>query len=192
MFNKLILLVLVFITMSFSFVDPKYDGLMDFRYIKSKNEHMGSGSFSIHDIQLNVKLPLNKNYIIFYETHLTGNIEQFQQLYLDVDGFGLPMNIKLGRFRIPFSSEKITQKDKCFVSNSILRDAVWGNGSYLIPREENGMDVYYHSRVFSADMYLVNGNGAMTETNNDKAEKSYGVDLRFLAKEVSDFGLSIY
>ncbi|OGI09881.1 MAG: hypothetical protein A2Y40_08575 [Candidatus Margulisbacteria bacterium GWF2_35_9] len=188
----LIILATLCATISFSFVDPKYEGVLDLRYVRSNNLYKGTGSFNISDIQLNVKFPLNKHYLVFYETHLMGNIEQFEQLFLDIDGFALPVNLKLGRFRVPFGNEKINQSEKYFISNTVQRDAIWGNGSYLIPREENGLDIYYHSRVFSADLFLVNGNGEISESANDKAGKSVGLDLRFLLKDVVDVGLSAY
>ncbi|MDD5457423.1 MAG: hypothetical protein PHV30_10405 [Candidatus Margulisbacteria bacterium] len=188
-----ILLLLLILSLSYGIIDPIYTGAVDLRYLYSKNTYKSTGTFTLNDMQLNVKFPLNKNYEIYYETHLTTqNMELFNQLYLDLDGNGWPVNTKIGRFLVAFGNEKINQIDKEFISNSLLRDTIWGNNVYLIPREETGIDVYYHSRPFSADFYLVNGKGSNLELNNDKEGKSFGTDLRFLLRDFLDMGLSLY
>lgn len=188
-FYRSILLIIIS-SFLFAIIDPQYNGFLDLRYQKSSQIYKGTGSFGISTLQLEIEFPLNRNYLIFYETQLFNNFAYFEQLYFDIDSFPVPLNLRLGRFRVPFGMEKSRQTDKVFISNSIIRDTRWSTSNYLIPRSENGALIYYHSRAFSSDFYLVNGGGQLFVENNDKAGKSFGADMRFLIKDFLDAGFS--
>ena len=178
---------------AYTFVEPEYQGLVDMRYLKSRFVYQGLGTFAVSDYQLDLKLPLNKNTLVFSETHLTTAYGQIaSQIYVDMDGFFFPGNVQIGRFRIPFGLEKSYQWDRRFIISSLLTDEQWVSGAYLMPREENGVRYYYRSRAFSTSVFLVNGKGDYVQTLNPSQGKSFGGTFRGIVKDFLDIGVSLY
>lgn len=188
-----ILILMMIIGVVYAIVDPQYHGLVDMRYMKSTNAYQGLGTFAVNDLALNVKFPLQKNYLVYYETHLTTpNGQVASQLYVDIDGMPVPGNLRIGRFRVPFGYERSSQWDRTLISQAVCRSALWSTGNVIIPQEENGINYYFHSRPFSADIYLVNGKGELYSIGNPNESKSLGADMRFLLKDFLDVGFSLY
>jgi hypothetical protein len=178
----------------FAFVQPLYGGYVDFRYQYSNDTYKGTGTFSLENLDIEATFPLDQNYIIYYQTSIVSpSMEQFKQLYVELDQFqDIPINIRLGRFRIPFGNEAWRPKDKFYNSNSLMTDMLWSTSNTVVPKEETGIDFFYHSKLFSLDAYVVNGAGNLTERANDTEGKSFGVDMRFLARDLIQVGLSFY
>ena len=185
-------LILFLLTVSLGYIEPNYSGYFDLRYTYSSLNNPASGTFRIDNAVIRIQLPLRKNYQIVYETQVTSNIESYSVLYFLYDQFlGLPWGFKFGRFRIPFALEQIQRPNRVFISDSIMKDIRWGN-SYLIPREETGLSVFYRDPELSTDIYFVNGNGEYMESMNNHEGKSFGIDFRFPVRNVLWIGSSLY
>ncbi len=177
--------------MSFCISVPTIHSYLDLRYARTSQLYKGLGSFNIADIAIQTKVSLHKNYALYYENHITSNLQAFEQLYIDIDTPIFPLNVKLGRFYTPFGTETNDQTNKNSISSSILRDILWTNDYFLVPRAENGIDIYYHNQGFAIDTYVINGGGQLETVNNYYSRKSFGANMRFLLKDFLDVGFSL-
>lgn len=183
-------ILLMFSTSCFAMMDPIYSGLVDMRFKWGTQSHRKTGSFEIENLQIKAVFPLSETSRFVYESRLTGNIEQFDQLYVEVKHmFGDLTDIRWGRFYVPFIAEDLAANKTPFISWSILRDARWGNLP-LLPFYENGITAFKHNFSLSYDFYLVNGGGWLSHEGNTNAGKSIGGRFTYRYHSVFQLGIS--
>lgn len=189
------LIVCIFVNcfvLCFAFVEPHYEGWLDFSHINS-SKHKGSGSFLVSDFHVKADFFLGSNYKVYYNTSMISkNMEAYNELYLDIDNaLFLPTNIMLGRFDVPFGLYYIDNYNDVFLRKSVIRSVYWGD-AYLVPNLDTGVALYYDSRFFSLDFYVVNGEDKFKDIDYNRSGHSLGTDMRMRIRDFVDVGMSFY